>query len=65
MISCCTRTSIQTENKLIMKEIQNRDWQYLVESGINLVKNDKSVLKPLSKAEKKNIKSMKYNYKVA
>ena len=48
-----------------MKEIQNRDWQYLVESGINLVKNDKSVLKPLSKAEKKNIKSMKYNYKVA
>lgn len=47
------RNSKVAENKVIMKEIQNRDWQYLVESGINLVKNDKSVLKPLSKAEKK------------
>ena len=48
-----------------MEEIQNRDWQYLVESVIKLVEHDKSHLKSLPKAERKIMKSMKYNYRVA
>ena len=48
-----------------MEEIQNRDWQYLVESVIKLVKHHKTHLKPLRKAERKIIKSMKHNYSVA
>ena len=45
-----------------MEEIQNRDWQYLVELVITLVDHDKTHLKPLPKAERKIIKSMKHNY---
>ena len=41
------------ENKIVLKEIQNRDWQYLVELVIKLVKHDKTHLKPLPKAERK------------
>ena len=48
-----------------MEEIQNRDWQYLVESVIKLVEHDKTHLKPLTKAEGKIIKSMKHNYRAA
>ena len=48
-----------------MEDIQNRGWLYLVESVIKLVEQDKSHLKPLPKAERKIIKSMKYNYRVA
>ena len=48
-----------------MEEIENRDWQYLVESVIKLAENGKSHLKPMPKAERKIIKSMKYNYRVA
>ena len=59
------RHSKINENKIVMEEIQNRDGQYLVESVIKLVERDKSHLKPLTKAERKIIKSMKYNYKVA
>ena len=47
-----------------MEEIQNKDWQYLVKSVINLVKHDKTHLKLLPKAERKIIKSMKHNYRV-
>ena len=48
-----------------MKEVQSRDWQYLIESVITLVEHDESELRPISKSEKKVIKSMKHNYKVA
>ena len=48
-----------------LEETQNRDWQYLVESVIKLLEHDKSHLKPLLKVERKIIKSMKYNYRVA
>ena len=48
-----------------MEEIQNRDWQYLVELVIKLVENNKSHLKPLPKAERKITISMNYNYRVA
>ena len=53
------------ENKIVLKGVQNRNWQYLVESVIKLAENDKSHLKPLSKNERKIMKSMKHNYKVA
>ena len=49
------------ENKIVMEEIQNRDSQYLVESVIKLVETDNIHLKLLPKAERKIIKSMKYN----
>ena len=49
------------ENKIVMEEIQNKDWQYIVESIIKLVEHDKSHLKLLPKAERKILKSMKYN----
>ena len=49
--------------------MQRRDWQYLVESVIQLVECDKNHLnhlKSLPKSEKKKIiKSMKHNYRVA
>ena len=41
------------ENEIIMKEVQNRYWQYLVESVMQLVERDKSDLKPLPKSKKK------------
>ena len=47
-----------------MEEIQNRDWQYLVESVTKLVEHYKNHLKSLPKAERKIIKRMKYNYRV-
>ena len=53
------------ENKIVLKEVQNRNWQYLVESVIKLAENDKSHLKPLPKNERKIMKSMKHNCKVA
>ena len=59
------RHSKINENKIAIEEIQNRDWQYLVESVIKLVEHDKNHLKLLPKAERKIIKSMKYNYRVA
>ena len=48
-----------------MKEVKSKDWKYLVESVIQLVEGDKNHLKPLFKSEKKTIKSMKHNYRVA
>ena len=53
------------ENKIVVEEIQNRDWQYLVESVMKFVEHDKTHLKPLPRAERKIIKSMKHNYRVA
>ena len=53
------------ENKIVMDEIQNRDWQYLVGSIIKLFEHNKSHLKLLPKAQRKITKSMKYNYRVA
>ena len=55
------RHSRRNENKIVMEEIQNRDWQYLVQLVIKLVEHDKTHLKPLPKAERKIIKSMKHN----
>ena len=48
-----------------MEEIQNWDWQYLAESVIKLVEHDKTHFKPLSKAERKIIKSMKHDHRAA
>ena len=59
------RHSRINENKIVTEKIQNRDWQYLVESVIKLVEHDKTHLNPLPKAERKVIKSMKHNYRVA
>ena len=59
------RHSRINENKIVMEEIQNRDWQYLVELVIKLVEHDKSHLKPRPRAESKIIKSMKHNYRIA
>ena len=58
------RHSKTGENEIIMKEVQNRDWQYVVESEKQLVENNKSHLKPLPKSEKKIIKSMKHDYRI-
>ena len=58
------RYSKITENEIVFKTVQNRYWQYLVESVIKLAKGNKSHLKPLPK-NKRIIKSMKHNYKVA
>ena len=55
------RHSKINEHKIVREEIQNRDWQYLVESVIKLVEHDKNHLKLLPKAERKTIKSTKYN----
>ena len=52
------------ENKIVMEKIQNKDWQYLVKSVIKLVEHDETHLKPLPKAERKIIKSMKHNNRV-
>ena len=58
------RHSKINENKNAMKEIQNRDWKDFVESVIKPVEHDKSHLKQLPKAERKIIKSIRYNYRV-
>lgn len=54
--------------EIILKEAENRDWQYLVQSVIKFIENDKNHLQPLQKKKKKNIKikvkSIKHNYKV-
>ena len=65
LITVSVRHSKINENKIVMKEIQNRDWQYLVELLIKLVEHDKSHLKLLPKAERKIIKRTKYYYRVA
>ena len=56
--------------EIILKEAENRDWQYLVQSVIKLIENDKNHLQPLQKKKKKKnikikVKSIKHNYKVA
>ena len=56
-IICCltdknmvsVRHSKIAQNKIFMKEVQRGDWQYLVESLILPVKDDKTHLKPLQK----------------
>ena len=48
----------------MIEEVQSRDWQYLVESLIQLVKDDNSHLKSLPKHEKRTIKSIKHNARV-
>ena len=47
------RHSKIVRNEIVMKEMQSRDWQYLVESVIQLVEGDKNHLKPPPKSEKK------------
>ena len=59
------RHSKINESKIVMEEIQNRDWQYLVKLVIKLVGHNKTHLKSLPIAEWKIIKSMKHNYRVA
>ena len=46
------RHSKIVRNEIVMKEVQSRDWQYLVESMIQLVKDEKNHLKPLPKVKK-------------
>ena len=50
--------------KLLRRKFKTGIWQYLVESVTKIVEHDKSHLKLLPKAERKIIKSMKYNYRV-
>ena len=59
------RHSKIVQNDIVMKEVQSRNWQYVVESLIQLVEGNKTQLKPFQKSEKKIIKSMKHNYSVA
>ena len=59
------RHSKISENKIVLEEVQNRDWQYLVESAIRLAENDKRQFKPLPRNENKIMKSMKHNYEAA
>ena len=48
-----------------MKEVRSRDWQYLAQSVMQLVKGEKSHLKPLPKIEKKIMKRIKQIFRVA
>ena len=50
------RHSKTVKTEIFMKEVQMRDWQYLAESVIQLVKGDKNHLKPLPKSGKKDNK---------
>ena len=59
------RYSKIAESEIIRKDVQNRDWQYLVEFVIQFAEKNKSHLKPLPKSKKKIIKSMKHNCRVA
>ena len=46
------RHSKIVQNEILMKEVQSRDWQYLLESLIQLFEGNKTHLKPLKKSEK-------------
>ena len=60
------RHSKKTVDEIVREEVKSRDWQYLVESLIQLVEIDNTHLKkPLPKHEKRIIKSMKHNYRIA
>ena len=50
---------------MLREEVKSRDWQYLVEFLIQLVEIDNSHLKPLPKHEKRIIRSIKHNYRIA
>ena len=39
--------------QIILKEAENRDWQYLVQPVIKFIENDKNHLKPLQKKKKR------------
>ena len=50
--------------EIILKEAENRDWQYLVQSVIKLIENDKNHLQPLQKKKKeKKYKNKGKKYK--
>ena len=49
LLTVPVRHSKIAENEIVLKEAQNSDWQYLVESVIKPVENGKGHLKPLPK----------------
>ena len=54
-----------TQNKVVLEELLNRHWQYLIETLISSIENKKSnCLTLLEKKETKVIKDMKENCKV-
>ena len=54
-----------TQNKVVLEELLNRHWQYLIETLISSIENKKSnCLTLLEKKETKTIKDMKENCKV-
>lgn len=59
------RHSKLTENKVVLEELQNRDWQYLIKNLLSSIENKKKsdYLTLLEKDEAKIMKDMKENYK--
>ena len=53
-----------SEDKITLKEIQNRTWQYLIESLIQKKERGGEHLQIKTKKESKMIKAMETNYKV-
>ena len=54
-----------TQNKVVLEELLNRHWQYLIKTLISSIENKKSnCLTLLEKKETKIIKDMKENCKV-
>lgn len=49
--------------EIILKEAENRDWQYLVQSVIKFIENDKNHLQPLQKKKEKKYKNKGKKYK--
>ena len=59
------RHSKLTENKVVLEELKDMDWQYLIKNLISSIESKKSnYLKRLEKKETKIIKDMKENCKV-
>ena len=49
--------------EIILKEAENRHWQYFVQSVIKFIENDKNHLQPLQKKKEKKYKNKGKKYK--
>ena len=59
-----SRRTILTENKVVLEELGNRDWQYLIKNLISSIKNLKRpLLNTVGKKQAKIIKVLKDNWK--
>ena len=57
-----SRRTILTENKVVLEELGNRDWQYLIKNLISSIKNLKRpLLNTVGKKQAKIIKVLKDN----